>query len=136
MCDQLSRRLPFPFALLQIRAPRVTWNLEALSSVLHNDAAVKVVLSSESGPELYGALHRVRQLRPVDNSNVRVGEDVILFIGTPHMTTLEDMATHNLYISGACYVAAACVMQKIDAVFETALQLVPAQCARCSPGSC
>lgn len=78
----------------------MTWNLEALSSVLQNDAAVKVVLSSESGPELCGALHRVRQLRSGDSSNVRVADDAILFIGTPHMTSLEDMATHNLYISG------------------------------------
>lgn len=78
----------------------MTWNLEALSSILQNDAAVKVVLSSESGPELCGALHRVRQLRSGDSSNVRVADDAILFIGTPHMTSLEDMATHNLYISG------------------------------------
>lgn len=71
-----------------------------LSRLLHDPRALvasQVVLSSSSGPDLCGGLHRVRRMRQeIDGPH---GETVLLFIGTPVLKTLADMQAHKLFVS-------------------------------------
>ena len=75
------------------------WTTECLQAVLENDRVTRIILTSPSGVELSGGLHRVRLVRRIGAADVSGAEEALMFMGSPSLGTLGDMQALGLYLS-------------------------------------
>lgn len=83
----------------QVQQPQVQWSMDCLRGILENDMVVRVVLSSHSGLDLCGGLHRVQQMRRAGNSWTMDGEDALMFIGAPYLQSADELERLDLCLS-------------------------------------
>ena len=88
-----------PFLPSQLRIPPVEWSLDHRAGVIDNAMCERVVLKSEhSTVDLCGGLHKLPQLSPGGGDAVKK-EDVIMFVGSPFLTSVEEMADVGLFMA-------------------------------------
>lgn len=77
------------------------WDLQCIQAILHDDLNSKLVLTSACGVELEGALVKIHRMRhcPDLEGCLRAGEQVLVFLGNPHMNSLHDMKAHGVFLS-------------------------------------